>query len=427
MKRSVLFLLLLLSLTVSAQHSRGVFKADRNLAASNYLAYPGPKSKLTPAPKGYTPFYISHYGRHGSRYQIGKGDYNRPYLILAHADSLGKLTDKGKELLQKVATIRRLAAGRDGELTQRGAEQHKSIAHRMYHNFPEVFQGNVTVDAKSTVVIRCILSMENALQQLLIENPKLNIRHDASYHDMYYMNQDDKYLDSLKKCSPAKKAYGDMCLHYLKYDHLMNTVFNDTAYWKNDIDNAWLGRKLFSLAANMQSLDIRDSISLWNIFTDDEVYNTWKVNNAFWYISYGPSPLSGGVEPYSQRNLLRKIISEADSCIALEHPGATLRYGHDTMVMPLTCLLELDGLNKKIDNPDKLDDENWRDYEIFPMACNIQFVFYRKNYGDKDIIFKVLRNENEASLPIKTDIAPYYHWKDFKEYFIKKLDSYKEN
>ena len=23
---------------------------------------------LTPAPKGYDPFYLSHYGRHGSRY-----------------------------------------------------------------------------------------------------------------------------------------------------------------------------------------------------------------------------------------------------------------------------------------------------------------------------------------------------------------------
>ena len=62
------------------------------------------------------------------------------------------------------------------------------------------------------------------------------------------------------------------------------------------------------------------------------------------------------------------------------------------------------------------------------MACNIQFIFYRKSGahpGDmSDIIFKVLRNENEATLPIATDIAPYYRWSDFKAYFEKKLDSY---
>ena len=204
----------------------------------------------------------------------------------------------------------------------------------------------------------------------------------------------------------------------------MKLIFNDEDYWKKQIDANWLGRKLFSMASNMQSLDLRNSISLYDIFSDEEIYNSWKCDNAFWYVAFGPSPLSGGQQPYSQRNLLRKIITEADSCIALEHPGATLRYGHDTMVMPLTCLLDLDGLGKQIKNLDDLDKEGWLDYRIFPMACNIQFVFYRKNYGDKDIIFKVLRNENEATLPIKTDIAPYYHWNDFKEYYLKKLDGY---
>src|SRR3712207_7605834 len=62
----------------------------------------------------------------------------------------------------------------------------------MIRNFPEVFAGVTNIDARSTVVIRCILSMENALQQLLTVNPQLRITHDASYHDMYYMNLADK-------------------------------------------------------------------------------------------------------------------------------------------------------------------------------------------------------------------------------------------
>ena len=33
-----------------------------------YYAYQAPKVKYTPVPKGYKPFYISHYGRHGSRW-----------------------------------------------------------------------------------------------------------------------------------------------------------------------------------------------------------------------------------------------------------------------------------------------------------------------------------------------------------------------
>src|SRR3712207_9227128 len=94
------------SLSAQAQVARQQIKENIQLAASNYVAYPGPKAKLTAAPKGYEPFYISHYGRHGSRYLIGTTDYDRPYFMLRRADSLGQLTPKGREVLGKVQLIR---------------------------------------------------------------------------------------------------------------------------------------------------------------------------------------------------------------------------------------------------------------------------------------------------------------------------------
>ena len=62
--------------TIQAQTPREDFKRDITLSASNYVAYRGPQKQLTPAPKGYKPFYLSHYGRHGSRYMIGKAAYD---------------------------------------------------------------------------------------------------------------------------------------------------------------------------------------------------------------------------------------------------------------------------------------------------------------------------------------------------------------
>ena len=35
--------------------------------------------------------------------------------------------------------------------------------------------------------------------------------------------------------------------------------------------------------------------------------------------------------------------------------------------------------------------------------------------ADKDVIFKVLLNENETT-PLPSSIAPYYHWSDFKAF-----------
>ena len=208
MKRLLFLIYILCSLlAVHAQLARDEFKKDTHLSASNYLAYPGPtQGALTPAPDGKKPFYISHYGRHGSRYLINPDEYKRPYDILKAADDAGKLTPLGKDVLRRVKMLREESNNRLGELTPLGALQHRQIAKRMFERFPEVFESEATIDAKSTIVIRCILSMENELQQLLIMNPKLNILHDASEHEMWYMNFTDKELFAKRRNFETDKA-----------------------------------------------------------------------------------------------------------------------------------------------------------------------------------------------------------------------------
>ena len=427
MKRKIVFIsLLTLCLSVSAQQAKEDIRLKRLLVtgnnlvvAGNYLAYPGPLQKsLTRAPKGYKPFYLSHYGRHGSRWLIGDRDYNQPVLMLERADSLGKLTSKGQEVLRDLRLLRDAAKGRDGELTPLGAEQHRQIAERMVRNFPEIFKGKTHVDAKSTVVIRCILSMENALQQLVRMNPNLEITHDASYHDMYYMNHNDTSLFKQRMPKAAREAFDNFSKRHIHPERLMNDLFNDSTYWQKEINFKQLYSTLFKQASNVQSTELRHELSLFNFFTDKELYDLWTTNNAWWYINYGPSPLNGGQQPTSQRFLLRKIVSEADSCLMLNHPSVTLRYGHDTMVMPLTCLLDLDGMGVQVADLEQVTMKGWNNYRIFPMACNLQFVYYRKP-GSDDILVKILRNENEAKLPIATDVYPYYHWKDVRAYCLK--------
>ena len=41
--------------------------------------------------------------------------------------------------------------------------------------------------------------------------------------------------------------------------------------------------------------------------------------------------------------------------------------------------------------------------------------------ADKNVMVKVLLNENEATLPIKTDTAPYYPWSEVRKYYLDKL------
>lgn len=426
---SLLFFFLFISYAFSQQFVNAEEDIRNNacLSASNSLAYPSPSDAvLTDAPKGYVPFYISHYGRHGSRFLLGSDDYEAPIRVLASADSLGRLTALGQNVLQRIRLLYKDAEDRYGELTPLGAEQHKQIAERMFRRFPEVFTGDAFIDAKSTVVIRCILSMENALQRLLTLNPKLNITHDASFHDMYYMNLSDPGLQNNRMPHKAQVIYDEYKDKHFSYRRLVGSLFNDSLYVKYEVDSELLADKLYALAGIVQNTELRDSLTLYDIFTEDELYGYWQTQNAWWYINFGGCKLNGGMQPYTQRNLLRNIISQADDIIHSDNKhGATLRFGHESMVMPLACLLGINGYDLQTDSIDNLEDYGWINYNIFPMAANIQFVFYKsKKTADDEILLKVLLNEREATLPIQSKIAPYYKWSDFKEYYNSKLDAY---
>lgn len=426
MKQPILTLVFLGFTTIlSAQTAREEIENNVHCSASDLFAYPGPmQARLTPAPDGKKPFYISHYGSHGSHYLKDRKDYRMPIDVLAKADSTGKLTELGRDVLRRLRLIGDEAEGRFGELTKLGAQQHRQIAQRMVERFPEVFEGSVVVDAKSTVVIPCILSMENALQRLVTMRPALLIRHDASRHDMWYMNQYEKKMCTMKKDSSARAFYQAYAKKYNCGDKLMSKLFTDQQFVSQQVDVEKLAQAIFMLTSNVQNTELRKKLSLYDIFSDEELYNYWKKCNTSWFVNSGFCLLGDGMQPYSQRNLLRQLIQDADSCIALAKPGATLRFGHSSMVAPFATLLDLNGIGFKTDNLDVIEKKGWRSYKIFPVAANIQFVFYRENPDDKDVLVKVLLNENEVRLPLKSETEPYYKWSEVRDYYLKRLAEY---
>ena len=397
--------------------------------ASNYMAYPGPiQQVLTPAPQGMKPFYISHYGRHGSRFHNRPSMYNEPYLTLARADSLGKLSDLGREVMLRLDIIRKDAENRWGELTPLGVQQQKDIARRMMERFPEVFEGHTDIDARSTGVGRCILSMEYALMEMLQHNPDLNVHHNATHRDMDYLNLQDKKLMALKFNKPAKEWYDRYVSQTAHHTHLMRELFADTLYANKHVNMVDLSVQLFLIAAIMQNTELGQHITLYDLFDYDESYRIWKIGNARWYIGWGAADVNGAVQPYAQRNLLRRLIEDADKVLSQPNTKVELRFGHETVLLPLICLLDINGYGFTTNDLEQLEPNGWINYRIFPMSCNLQLVFYRRSPKDRadDVLFKVLLNENEATLPLPTNQAPYYRWSDFRRYYLDKLDRYEK-
>ena len=411
-------------------------RQNRNFSASNYCIYPDSTlPALTPAPPGKHPFYISHYGRHGSRYLSNRKGYDIPCRMLCAADSLGLLTPIGRDVLRELRHIISDSEGRWGDLTGLGKRQHRHIASRMVERFPEVFTGDAFVDARSTTVPRCVLSMGAAVQQLVALNPDLDVTMRASKQDMWYMNHQDTLLRKRMETPETQKVFNAFCEPLISNYRLMQMLFTNVDAARKVLDDfvvklqprngeQWLNYYLILSGLIQQNTRMSEHSQLIDLFTYEDIHCFWQCENAWWYIMYGPSLLNGGDQPYSQRYLLRQMIHEADSCLRLKRPGASLRFGHETIMLPLTCLLGINGFDFQTNDLAALEPNGWWACLVFPMASNIQFVFYRENPEDKDIVFKVLLNEQEATLPIPTDIAPYYRWSDFREYYLKKLDDY---
>ncbi len=195
-------------LTSFAQTAKEEIYADILKSGSNYMAYQAPTKALTKAPKGYEPFYMSHYGRHGSRWLINENDYTSVIRVFRRANELGKLTPLGKEALAKLERFIPTTKGRLGELSDIGEQQHHGIGRRMTENFPEIFSGkDAEVDARSTVVVRCILSMTAECEELTAFNPQMKMHNDVSESYQYYLNHN--FSQRLKDASRDRGSIVD--------------------------------------------------------------------------------------------------------------------------------------------------------------------------------------------------------------------------
>lgn len=402
-----------------AQTVRELISQRPVYASCNYNVYPDSiPDNLTPSPAGKKPFYLSHYGRHGSRYISSRSGFDTPFRMIAHADSVNELTPTGERVLEEMQHIMNETESRWGELTGYGKDQHRGIARRMIEHFPEVFSGDARVSCISTIVPRCIESMGVAMTQMKQLNPQLRITMEASQRNQWYMNYQDRKLRRGYMTPEAKKAYDAYISTRMGNSRLMELIFKNPDIVKEIVDDEEFNYYLMKMGLFQQNTPLWRNTYLQDLFLTDELYHMWQVDNVLWYIQHGACKLNGGKQPTSQKNLLRHLIADADSCIRLDKPGAQLRFGHETVLLPLVCLMGINGYDLATDNLDELEAKGWWCSSVFPMAANLQFVFYRSSPRDKDVLMKVLLNEQEATLPIATDCAPYYHWADVRQYCL---------
>lgn len=420
MKKSFLSvaLMLLLVLTTMGQGISALdrLKADPRRAYGTDYPYKQTSTvKLTKAPSGYKPFYISHYARHGSRYYWSSSLYKELDTLLTVAHQKQLLTPAGEEFCKKfMAAKDELQTGVE-ELTEVGWQQHQGIARTMYNNFPEVFKKGGNVLAISSLVGRCVISMAAFCQELVQCNPKLEIREQSSRFTLDGVVPTDGR-------NPVKHNYPRGLRP--RYEKNRNMFKGEDNLRKNLLQRVFTsteglpGHK-YHIASNLINLytslpSIEHEGMMGDIITDQELADRWEGDNLGTYSwVFGPQ--------YQMIPILQDILKKAAAAIdgSSDHV-ADLRFGHDTCIGPLTVLMGINGADRDPEDPYEVKNcyQSWETCK----ASNIQLIFYRSKKVADDILVKCLMNGEEATLPVPTTCYPYYKWTDFQKFYTERCN-----
>ena len=420
------FLCLLLALLSGAvlfaqedhQWAKNDVLSDPTRWGGTFGMYPEGQPLPPLAPKGYKPFYLSHMGRHGARFVDGSLFYPKMYGVWKTADEKGLLTPAGKKFFEAFAEVYPRMLYHEGILTKKGQRQHRQIAGQIYRNYPEIFKGKTRLSALSTESSRVIVSMLCCLDELsdLDRDLEIEVDYGRPYYSMLIPESHSN--PNYKPMEPFTKEAMD------KYENFAKAVYDEEAiigHWFTSTEGIGMNREDFmydmmQLVSDCSNLDFDVPEAMTEVFTPEERYAIWRVQNYSDYMYTGVAP---GVD---RRRFLEMSVAAKDIIDCFEKDQADgvslrMRFSHDTALAPLLSYLGVNGMDAMISDPYEVE-KVWRSYDV-PMGCNFQLVFFRGRKASDEILIQALLNGFCATLPLP-EVAPgFYKWSDFKARFDK--------
>ena len=408
------------SLSAFAQSETPVvkyLKGDIRRAAFNTHSYEFDDVKDTPAPKGYKAFYISHYGRHGSRSDWGGPQYKKVRDLLMQAKEQNLLTPAGDSLMREAALIYQLHNDMDGRLTPRGVREHARLAERMYNRFPEVFQdGCKHLRAVSSTTPRCIVSMNGFTARLQALQPDLDMDLDTGEKFYAYIARGENNT-LIARTNKALDEYRKT----FQWDTVAvyRTLFTDPAEARKLIPDAYdFQNAIYDCARVSDPFEIDDN--MYRFLPFENVVHFHELNFLSAYLNQCDSKLNGEIRIPRSQELVDTLISQADAVISGKvKKAADLCFGHDWPYLGLVCYLGLEGVSERYTVEEAA--ANWLPSYFCPFAANLQMIFYRSEKSD-DILVKFLMNERETRLPaLKAVDGIFYRWNDVKAWCANRI------
>ena len=403
-------LIILAAIAITAVASYG-FTYENGRASLS--PYPGCE-EITEYPDSLTPIFINHVGRHGSRYPAGS--YHTMLLkdALDMADSLKTITPLGKQLKEETETVISATAGRWGELDTIGEKEQRGIAERMFEKYPQLLD-SATISAISSDSPRSIMSMYFFTQQLAksVKDITISTESGRKFTPLMRNYELDEAYQAYRADTAYTAAYNRFAAANISIEPLLRVLGEDFPLDYNTVYDLALAE--YYVSAGMNAMGLEHDASKY--FTIEEYRSLWSIFNFRQYLLYSAS-LVATRPAETAAPLLQNIVATADSVVTGKlHIAAKLRFGHAETLMPLMALLQAPGCYYLTHYYDTLAD-NWKDYEMFPMAANLQLVYFKAPSGK--IYVRAEYNEKPMQL-LPGAKSPYVDWNDLRLRFLELL------
>ncbi len=379
-------------------------------------------AEVNPAvfPDSLKPVYINHVGRHGSRYPASAANCLKLRQALLRADSLGTITPLGRRLMRLNDLVIERSNNQWGALDSLGMAEQRSIATRMFYNFGEIFSGGASVTAISSYSPRSMMSMYSFTHQLDRMDNRINFITSTGRVNSALMRPfdvDDDYLQFRKDklWSPAYDAYFTTACPTTA----IRRVLGDRYPFATDDEARDLAITEYYVIAGCSCMGIEPGASQY--FTKEEYNALWSCFNLRQYLQRTATTVSA-VPAEIASALLQDIIATTEGFIGGTNPSvANLRFGHAETLMPLLSLLRLKGCYYMTNYFDTVA-LHWRDFDVVPMAANLQIILFRARESGR---YYIRVDVNEKPVPLQPGSTVLYTpWGEARDYMTRCLPLY---
>ena len=202
-----------------------------------------------------------------------------------------------------------------------GERQHKAIAKRLYQQYPHIFRDSANISARSSVSVRCIMSMSAFTEQLkeLTPLPPDHPRSQPKTHGLHCL-----YFTRSRKAGFGKCAM-ENSFPYIRRKSYSSGTFNHFTFQKSQRSQESPRAHDGTLLDCFRHARCRVAVyPFYDLFEKEELFGIWQSVNYRMYICNANAPVNQGAAPESAKSLLKNIIESADRAIRegtpLRHP-----------------------------------------------------------------------------------------------------------